>query len=150
MSERIYVCGCERSHKIKEETVLELQNLLQQKQLNFTYVEDLCGSIIHNPQDLISIKENKKSIIIGCQPRAMQHLLDYAVFCTCGTELEFHHSEKIIEDGINDYFSKTSEASNKVANALLRLGLSKGDRVALLLSNSPEFVIIYFGIVKSI
>ncbi len=38
--------------------------------------------------------------------------------------------------------------SNAVANALLRMGLEKGDRVALLLSNSPDFVAIYFGIVK--
>jgi long-chain acyl-CoA synthetase len=45
-------------------------------------------------------------------------------------------------------YAELDEASNKVANALLRLGLTKGDRVALLLSNSPEFVIIYFGIVK--
>jgi len=31
---------------------------------------------------------------------------------------------------------------------LIEIGVGKGDRVALLLPNSPEFVIIYFGIVK--
>ena len=45
-------------------------------------------------------------------------------------------------------YAELDEASNRVANALLELGLSKGDRVAVLLSNSPEFAIIYFGIVK--
>ncbi len=45
-------------------------------------------------------------------------------------------------------FAELDEASNKVANALLKMGLRKGDRVAILLSNIPEFAAIYFGIVK--
>ncbi len=45
-------------------------------------------------------------------------------------------------------YSDLDKASNKVANTLIKLGVNKGDRVALLLSNSPEFVIIYFGTVK--
>ena len=45
-------------------------------------------------------------------------------------------------------YAELDEASNKVANALLKMGVSKGNRVAMLLSNSPEFVVIYFGIIK--
>ena len=45
-------------------------------------------------------------------------------------------------------YSELDEASNKFANALLGMGLGKGDRVVMLLSNTPEFVVIYFGIVK--
>lgn len=45
-------------------------------------------------------------------------------------------------------YAELDEASNKVANALVGIGVKKGDRVALLLTNSPEFVAIYFGIVK--
>jgi len=45
-------------------------------------------------------------------------------------------------------YAELDEASNKVANALLKMGVSKGDRVAMLLPNSPEFVVIYFGIIK--
>jgi len=45
-------------------------------------------------------------------------------------------------------YAELDKASNKVANALLGMGVSKGDRVAMLLVNSPEFVSIYFGIVK--
>jgi long-chain acyl-CoA synthetase len=45
-------------------------------------------------------------------------------------------------------YAQLDEESNKTANALLNLGVSKGDRVAMLLSNSPEFVTIYFGITK--
>jgi long-chain acyl-CoA synthetase len=46
-------------------------------------------------------------------------------------------------------YADLDEASNKVANALIKIGVNKGDHVAILLANSPEFVIIYFGIVKT-
>ncbi len=45
-------------------------------------------------------------------------------------------------------YAELDEASNKVANALIKMGVSKGDRVAMLLPNSLEFVVIYFGIIK--
>jgi len=45
-------------------------------------------------------------------------------------------------------YAELDEASNKVANTLIKIGVSKGDRVAMLLSNSPEFVVSYFGIIK--
>ncbi len=45
-------------------------------------------------------------------------------------------------------YTKLDEDSNKVANALTKMGVNKGDRVAMLLSNSLEFATIYFGIVK--
>jgi len=46
-------------------------------------------------------------------------------------------------------YSDLDEASNRVANALLKGGVARGDRVAMLLSNSPEFVITFFGVVKA-
>lgn len=45
-------------------------------------------------------------------------------------------------------YAELDEASNKVANALIKLGVEKGDRVALLLSSSPEYIATFFGIVK--
>ena len=45
-------------------------------------------------------------------------------------------------------YAELDEASNKVANALVGMGIGKGDRVAMLLANSPEFVATYFGVVK--
>ncbi len=45
-------------------------------------------------------------------------------------------------------YAELDEASNKIAKALIKMGVSKGDRVAILLPNSPEFVVIYFGIIK--
>ncbi len=54
----------------------------------------------------------------------------------------------IVLDSRRLSYTELDEASNKVANALIRMGVNKGDRVAMLLSNSPEFVIIFWGIVK--
>jgi long-chain acyl-CoA synthetase len=45
-------------------------------------------------------------------------------------------------------YAQLDEASNKVANALVGMGVSKGDRVVMLLPNSPEFATTYFGVVK--
>ncbi len=46
-------------------------------------------------------------------------------------------------------YAELDEVSNKVANTLIRIGVDKGDRVAMFLPNSPEFFIIYFGIIKT-
>ena len=46
-------------------------------------------------------------------------------------------------------FTELDEVSNRVANALIELGLQKGDRVATLQASNPEFVTIFFGIAKA-
>lgn len=46
-------------------------------------------------------------------------------------------------------YGELEEASNKLANALIGLGLEKGDHVAILMSHSPEWVVNYFGVVKA-
>lgn len=39
--------------------------------------------------------------------------------------------------------------SNKIANALLQLGVNKGDRVIHWMTNSIEWLVVYFGIIKT-
>jgi len=46
-------------------------------------------------------------------------------------------------------YAELDKAANKAANALLNMGVRKGDRVATLMANSPEFVDIYFGTLKA-
>ena len=46
-------------------------------------------------------------------------------------------------------YTELEEASNKVANALIKMGVKKGDRVATLQSSNPEFVTVFFGIIKA-
>lgn len=45
-------------------------------------------------------------------------------------------------------YGELDAASNRAANALLKLGMKKGTHVAILMSHSPEWVINYFGVIK--
>lgn len=68
----------------------------------------------------------------------------------------------MLEEAVGRYGEKTAivsgdhklsytyldKASNKIANALIGMGINRGDRVAILLTNSPEFVITFLGILK--
>ncbi len=46
-------------------------------------------------------------------------------------------------------YSELDSLCNQFANALLGLGVAKGDRVALYLPNIPQFIIAYFGALKA-
>jgi long-chain acyl-CoA synthetase len=45
-------------------------------------------------------------------------------------------------------YRKLNQQANRLANALVNLGVKKGDRVALLLPNCPQFVISYYAVLK--
>lgn len=46
-------------------------------------------------------------------------------------------------------YGELEESSNRVANALLGLGTNRGDHIAILLSHGLEWVISYFGVIKT-
>ncbi|MGB9300393.1 MAG: long-chain fatty acid--CoA ligase [Anaerolineae bacterium] len=46
-------------------------------------------------------------------------------------------------------FKEMNELANRLANALIDLGVKKGDRVALYMPNCPQFVIAYYAILKA-
>jgi long-chain acyl-CoA synthetase len=46
-------------------------------------------------------------------------------------------------------YGDINSKANQVANLLLNKGIEKGDRVSIMLENSPEFFIAYFGILKA-
>ncbi len=45
-------------------------------------------------------------------------------------------------------YGKLNEHANRLANALATMGVKRGDRVALLLPNCPQYVISYYAILK--
>ena len=45
-------------------------------------------------------------------------------------------------------YRRLNELADRFATALYQLGVRKGDRVALMLPNSPHFVIAFFGAMK--
>jgi long-chain acyl-CoA synthetase len=59
-----------------------------------------------------------------------------------------HHRAIVFYDHPMTY-RDLNDAVNRIANALVELGVKKGDRVALLLPNSPQTVIAYYGALKA-
>lgn len=45
-------------------------------------------------------------------------------------------------------YARTDDFVNRHGNAFLKLGVNKGDRVALMLPNTPEFIYSWFGLAK--
>lgn len=46
-------------------------------------------------------------------------------------------------------YREFNQEANRLAHGLIHLGIKPGDRVAILLNNSPEFIISYFAILKA-
>lgn len=65
------------------------------------------------------------------------------------TATQYAEKTAIVQGKRSVTYAELDKDSNKLANALIKLGVRKGDRVAMLLTNSPEFVTVYFGIIKS-
>jgi long-chain acyl-CoA synthetase len=55
----------------------------------------------------------------------------------------------LILDDIKLRYAEVNGAANKVANGLVGLGVRPGDKVALMLPNTPHFVICYYAILKT-
>jgi long-chain acyl-CoA synthetase len=58
------------------------------------------------------------------------------------------HLAMIIKGGKVTY-REFNEATDRMAAALADMGVKKGDRVAILMANCPQFLIAYFGILKA-
>jgi long-chain acyl-CoA synthetase len=58
------------------------------------------------------------------------------------------HKEALVLDAQRITYGELNENSNRVANALLELGMKKGTHVAILISHSPKWVVSYFGVIK--
>src|SRR3989440_636405 len=62
---------------------------------------------------------------------------------------EFPDRPALIFFGQKIGYHELDRLSNRFAHALRRLGVKKGDRVAIVLPNIPQFVIAFYGILKS-
>src|SRR5207248_2127818 len=57
--------------------------------------------------------------------------------------------EAIVWDSIRLTFSDLDRLSNRVAHAIVDMGIEPGDKVALICPNLPLFPIVYYGIIKT-
>ncbi len=58
-------------------------------------------------------------------------------------------SEAIVWGDIRMTYGQLDAMSNRVANALVELGIGRGDKVALSCPNLPFFPVVYYGIMKA-
>ena len=56
--------------------------------------------------------------------------------------------DAVVFEGARQTYSQTSQRVDRLSNALLRLGVSQGDRVAMLQVNCPQVVELYFALAK--
>ncbi len=80
-----------------------------------------------------------KAIVIPPVP-IFQFLTDSARAYPNHTAIEFY--------GKKTTYRELEEKTNQFANALLQLGVRKGDRVAVMLPNIPQCIVAYYGILK--
>jgi long-chain acyl-CoA synthetase len=62
---------------------------------------------------------------------------------------EFPQKTSIIYGGREITYVQLETLSNQFALSLVKLGVKKGDRVAIFLPNIPQFMIAYFGVLKA-
>jgi len=65
------------------------------------------------------------------------------------TVRRYPKSPALIYYGRTITYQQLEVLSNRLANALIELGIQKGDRVAIMLPNVPQCVIAYFGALKA-
>ena len=102
MSKQIFICGCEKDGKIEKSSVQKLISTLEDRNIAYTYIEDMCGTILKSPDDLESLYNAKDAIVFGCQTRAMKHLVDNSGRKADGNGTEYHHVE---EEGRDELIS---------------------------------------------
>src|SRR5688572_6467184 len=57
--------------------------------------------------------------------------------------------EAVVWENVRMTFLELDAASNRVANALVEMGLGHGDKVGLVCPNLPQFPVVYYGILKA-
>jgi long-chain acyl-CoA synthetase len=65
------------------------------------------------------------------------------------TTLYFPRNPALSAEGQEITYGKFNEEANRVATALLRMGVKAGHHVGLCAPNSPEWLIFYFGVLKA-
>lgn len=62
---------------------------------------------------------------------------------------KYPEKEAIVFKDLRFNYREMDHLSNQFANALINLGIKKGDRIAIMMRNSEKYVAVYFGILKA-
>jgi long-chain acyl-CoA synthetase len=95
---------------------------------------------------------NDKPWLKSYEPHVPEHLNypDTPLPCILEhTAQKYAHNRALIFKGAAIRYGELDRLVNRCAAALQRLGLQKGERVALHLPNCPEFVIAYYAVLRA-
>ncbi len=97
-----------------------------------------------HPWTKLQVQELKRAGVVEGSPKKKPL---YAVV----TESAKKHPKNVSihYQGRNFTYSELDDLSSRFASALVSLGVKRGDRVAIFLPNTPQFVFAFFGILKA-
>src|SRR5674476_99659 len=55
----------------------------------------------------------------------------------------------IVHGATHTTYAQIEHTANQLANSLIKRGAQRGDRIAILLENSPSYIAAYYGILKA-
>ncbi|OEF96917.1 long-chain fatty acid--CoA ligase [Vulcanibacillus modesticaldus] len=91
----------------------------------------------------------EKKIWLSSYPKEVPHSIDYPIVSLAqlliDTATEFPENDAIFFMGKRIKYKSLLEQTYQFAHALKSMGVKKGDRVAIMLPNSPQAVISYYG-----
>ncbi len=97
--------------------------------------------------------QEKNSPWLKNYPTEVSKTLSYPVFplykILDDSAANYPKNTALIFYGRKTSYKELDSLTNKFAKALQGLGFKKGDRAALLLPNSPQFVIAFYGVLKA-
>lgn len=111
MKKHIFICGCKTGGKISKERIEKWENALQENNIRYTFIEDLCGTAVKNPLELQVLKKDEGSILLGCQSRAMENILFKAGIRMCCTNIDFYNMETECTCIVSELNGKEGECS---------------------------------------
>lgn len=107
MKNEVVLCGCKRGSKISSETVSKWTDFLDKENIAYTFIEDLCGIAAKGELNIQEVCNDEKTVVIGCQPKALKNLLSRAGISVNDNNIELHHAEQTSFDEIKpEEFSK--------------------------------------------
>lgn len=109
MQKQVFICGCKSGAKISKDRVEKWRNTLDENNIGYTLIEDLCGVAVKNPDALLVFKEHEESILLGCQSRAMEHTLAKAGIRACCTNIDYYHMDNECACIVSDWDCKEGE-----------------------------------------
>lgn len=104
---KLILCGCKERHKINKSSVDDIQQLLTNEKIAYTFIEDLCGHVANNRIEIANDSDIDETLVIGCQPKALKNLIERGGIDTSKKQFKYFHIDKFDYNSLeNNSFEK--------------------------------------------